>query len=336
MKQAPYNTDHNPPDGQFEPDSDAGPKSIRSSLHRWLKHFALYLGAVAVACATAIFFLWQIPILQDLPQLVKSVSDPQAVRSTTATVGPSIFSGNNQTVFPQSPSQAPPSTAEQQTTPVDATLATTSPPTPAAETPGDPNTPPPPPEQATVPIDSQADSSAPLAEAPVEDAATAPPPQTEIEQLLTDAQQQMESKRLTSPASGNALRSYQRVLELEPNNTAATDGIQRISAYYQNIAQQSLSRGRTDESLAYINRGLRAAPNNAALLSLRKEARLAKQREEQQRQASLLEERQRQETESPQEPSYRQPLPQPSSQRPWWQRQQQQQPYSNESGFNQR
>ncbi len=44
------------------------------------------------------------------------------------------------------------------------------------------------------------------------------PQQQEIQQLLADAQQQMDNRRLTAPASGNALRSYQRVLELEADN----------------------------------------------------------------------------------------------------------------------
>lgn len=143
----------------------------------------------------------------------------------------------------------------------------------------------------------------------------------------------MDNRRLTAPASGNALRSYQRVLELEPNNPSAIEGIQRIATYYQDIAKQSLLQGRTDESLAYINRGLRAMPKNETLLNLRKEARLAKQREEEQRQA-LLAEKRRQEAEQMQELS-RQPPQEP--QQTWWQRQQPQpQPHFNESGFNQR
>ncbi|MBK8181443.1 MAG: hypothetical protein IPK63_00440 [Candidatus Competibacteraceae bacterium] len=180
--------------------------------------------------------------------------------------------------------------------------------------------------------------------------------------MLADAQQQIATRRFTSPASGNALRSYQRILELEPTNPVAIEGIQRIAAYYHDLAKQSLQQGLTEEGLAYINRGLRAAPNSPALLNLRKEARLTKQRTDQQQQQqqqqqlqlqqqqALLAERQRQEAEQRRrqlgaaqemrEPS-REPAPerrQPSS---WWQRQQQpqpqpQQPSFNESGFNQR
>ena len=88
----------------------------------------------------------------------------------------------------------------------------------------------------------------------------------------------MENRRFTAPASGNALSSYQRVLELQPNHPAALEGLQRISTYYRDIAQRSLQQGRVDESLAYINRGLRAMPKNNELISLRGQAQQARER----------------------------------------------------------
>lgn len=323
-----FRTQRHDPVSTPESAEPAEPKQpVKDRFFRWIKHFTLYLGAVVAACATAIFFLWQIPFLQDFPELVKSVSDPRTARPSSTTVSPLGLSGI-QATSPQTPAldQLPAPTGT-------INVATTQ---PATDSPSDPTAPPTAPEQTAVPLASPADVPAPLAETSAEDTAAPPTPQAEIEQLLADARQQMENRRFISPASGNALRSYQRVLELEPENSAALDGIQRIAGYYQNIAQQSLSQGRTDEGLAYINRGLRAAPNNSALLSLRKEARLAKQREEQQRQAFLREERQRQETESMRE-LYRQPPPQQQQrpQQPWWQRQQQQ-PSFNESWFNQR
>ena len=136
----------------------------------------------------------------------------------------------------------------------------------------------------------------PQPDAATAESAPAVAPQQEIQQLLVDAQQQMANRKFISPPSGNALQSYQRVLELEPTNPVATEGIQRISTYYQDIAKQSLQQGRIDGGLADINRGLRATPKSATLLALRREARLAKQRQEEQRQAVLLEERRQQET----------------------------------------
>jgi len=147
----------------------------------------------------------------------------------------------------------------------------------------------------------------------------------------------MNNRRITAPAGGNALSTYRRILELQPNHPTALDGIQRITTYYQDIAQQSLQQGRLDESLAYINRGLRATPKSDALLTLRRQVqqaqKAARQREqqEQQQQAALEEmQRQRLEQQIRQEQQRRQ---QGQEQLPWWR-----QPpnYDTTSGFNQR
>jgi hypothetical protein len=160
-----------------------------------------------------------------------------------------------------------------------------------------------------------------------------PTPQVEIKQLLTEAQQQMDSRRLTAPASGNALQSYQRILELEPDNADARAGIDRIAAHYRDIAEQSLSQGRPDESLAYIGRGLRATPQNQDLLNLRRQARLIQQQREQ---AQLEEMRRQQAEQELAEQQYQERLRQQriqEQQQPWWQ---QPPAYDNSSGFNQR
>jgi hypothetical protein len=159
-----------------------------------------------------------------------------------------------------------------------------------------------------------------------------PTPQTQIEQLLTEAQQQMESRRLTAPASGNALNSYRRILELEADNPAALEGIERIAAYYRDIAEQTRQQGRFEESLAYIGRGLQASPKNESLLNLRQEVRLVRQREQVQRQA-LAEAARRQQAERDRDEQNQHRQPVPPAQQPWWQ-----QPAApaSDSGFNQR
>lgn len=120
-----------------------------------------------------------------------------------------------------------------------------------------------------------------------------------------------------------------RILEIQPDQPAALEGIQRIAAYYRDAAQQSLQQGRVDESLGYINRGLRAVPKNDALISLRQEAQRAKQRQ-QEAQRALQEEVRRERVERAQlEPKRTiEEQQQPS----WWQ-----QPSQNQDGgFNQR
>jgi hypothetical protein len=374
------------------------PARFQDHLLHWLKRFALYLSAVIAACAIAIGFFRQIPLLQDLPQLVKNISDPQPARLAPVAPTPPAVSVPETSPPPTAPAtpatpavaQAPLASEQAPITPQPLptetpatqvppeqigaiTVTTTLPESTTAPAPAnDPNaTGQPPaavPDQANAAA-AQANPSTP-ASTPQPDAATAESapavaPQQEIQQLLVDAQQQMANRKFISPPSGNALQSYQRVLELEPTNPVATEGIQRISTYYQDIAKQSLQQGRIDEGLAYINRGLRATPKSATLLGLRREARLAKQRQEEQRQAVLLEERRQQETADlvrrrqedliqptqAQQPNQTQPAQQPaqpnreirviprqSLPRPpqsWGQRAPQA-PSFNESGFNQR
>ncbi len=282
-------------------DDDLDSIPFGQRLTTWLKHFALYLSAVAAACIFGLYFLWRIPIPQDTSQLFKSVGDSPRPRPLSAVVAPS-----------GSPAKPPTATPP-------GSVATA----PAAT---DPNAPP----------DESASIPPPLADALAEEVGP-PTPQTQIEQLLTEAQQQMESRRLTAPASGNALNSYRRILELEADNPAALEGIERIAAYYRDIAEQTRQQGRIEESLGYIGRGLQASPNNESLLNLRQEVRLAKQREQEQRQAEAARRRQQEQEQAEREREEqnqprRQPVVRPAQQ-PWWQ---QPAPPAGDSGFNQR
>jgi hypothetical protein len=355
-----------PPDRRAaqEPEPDDAPDGF--DWLGWLKHFVLYLCAVTVICLIGLYFLWKIPFLRDPSQLLVMMDESHAPRPTTATAPPATPTSTVRAA----PSPPPVTTAAAPSPPPVTTAAAPSPPPvttaaapspPSASIPTTPGQPPvttatvvattspaaPPtaepagtqpslePQPATVPA-SQVTPATPPAEPAAEAVPPPPTPQVEIEKLLTDAQQQMDNRRFTAPTSGNALSTYRRVLELQPNHPAALEGIQRITTYYQDIAQQSLQQGRLDESLAYINRGLRATPKNETLLSLRRQvqqaqkaARQQREREEQQRQAAL-EEMQRQQLEQIRREQLRL---QQEQQQPWWR----QPPTPNESGgFNQR
>lgn len=288
-------------DADFEPES----ATLGQRFTTWLKHFALYLGAVTTACAFGLYFLWRLPIPQEAAQLLKSAGDPPRSRSLATIVAP--------------PPARSPSTMSAAVAPP---VAPDSPPivaTPSPPTATDPSTDP--------SLTKTAVPTAPLAETPAEEETA---PLSEIDQLLVEAQQQMESRRLTAPAGGNALRSYQRVLELEADNSAALEGLERIAAYYRDIAEQTRQLGRLEESLAYIGRGLQASPKNERLLNLRREVRLARQREQEQRQARV-EEARRQQADRDEQNQLRQRMVEP--QQPWWR---QPAPPANDSGFNQR
>jgi hypothetical protein len=344
-----------PPDHRTarEPEPDDAPDAFNPLV--WLKHFALYLGAVTLACAIGIYFFWQIPFLRDPSQLLNIADDTRPHKPVAATVAPAT---------PASPTQVAPSpppviTAAPSQPPVttDTVVVATAPPAPAANPAGVPpataaNPADVPPATATNPAgvppaletqpaaqpNGQTEPVATPTEPPVE-AVPPPTPEAEVDRLLAEAQQQIDNRRFTAPASGNALSTYRRVLELQPNHPAALNGIQLITTYYRDIAQQSLQQGRLDESLAYINRGLRAAPKNDALLSLRRQVQKAKQRELQEQQQTALEEGQQQMPEPVRQERLRRQQEQQQQQQPWWRQPSNNSNNSNNnegSGFNQR
>ena len=51
------------------------PEGAFLALRQWLKHFALYLGMVTVAFATGIYFLWQLPAIQDVQQFLRNTEE---------------------------------------------------------------------------------------------------------------------------------------------------------------------------------------------------------------------------------------------------------------------
>ncbi|MFO1372477.1 MAG: hypothetical protein U1F42_08800 [Candidatus Competibacteraceae bacterium] len=288
MNQATHTAGYNLPDSQFAHDSDSEPTSSGFDLVKRLKQFALYMVAVTVACGVGLYFLWQILSIQELPAFLKNPSSNAPHRPLTAAVAPPILSSRalEGTSSPKTPLTTTTATAAQALTPASDATATALSPTTLPPTPGNP-TPAAAPESPSTPVADQTESTlspGTVVETAAENAPPPTPPAT-IEQLLTDAQQQMSNRRLTAPSGSNALQTYQRILELQPNHPTALDGIQRIANYYLDVAQQNLQQGRFDESMAYINRGLRAVPKHQALLNLRKTAQQAKQREQEQQQA---------------------------------------------------
>jgi hypothetical protein len=312
------------------PDSEMGSTTIGSRFLNWLAHFVLYLGAVSVVCATGFYFFLQIPILRDPSIVLESQGSPSYKPLA------SIMKPPEQPAKPRADNNfqplANPSGDSISENPSPTSSATTA--SASLETDSDPNAPPQVIEQPDDSPNGQTELADAASEEPPPEEPTPATPQAEIEQLLADARQQMDSRRITAPASSNALSTYQRILELEPGHPAALEGIENIAAYYRDVAEQSLRRGRPDESLAYISRGLRATPQNSNLLNLRQQARLVQQQREQ----AQREEMRRQQIEQEiAEQRYQEQLRQQraqQSQAPWWQ---QTPSYNNSTGgFNQR
>ena len=96
--------------------------------------------------------------------------------------------------------------------------------------------------------------------------------QEEVKTLLARAKQQLDSEQFIEPQGGNALDSYQRVLALQPDNAVAGAGLQSIAAHFDRLAKQALDQGDFSSSLELAYSGLRAVPDNAALLAIQETA----------------------------------------------------------------
>jgi tetratricopeptide (TPR) repeat protein len=94
---------------------------------------------------------------------------------------------------------------------------------------------------------------------------------SEIDSLLITAQQQFDAQHLTQPAGDNAWETYQKVLQLDPTNQRAREGLQRIVQRIEFTARGKQQNGDLLKSLAIIEEGLRVMPNHSGLSALKEE-----------------------------------------------------------------
>jgi serine/threonine protein kinase len=114
-----------------------------------------------------------------------------------------------------------------------------------------------PPAQAQTP-------SEPAAGAPSE-----PPPEQVIQALTWLGKQSLEEYKLTYPPKDNAYYYFSRLLEIDPGNEAARNGILEVSDRYTVLAEQAMARNELEKAAAYVDIGLRVNPGNQALLAMK-------------------------------------------------------------------
>ena len=81
-------------------------------------------------------------------------------------------------------------------------------------------------------------------------------------------------EKMSFPPGDNAIDLFQEALKRDPGNAQATQGLQKIAAFYANGAQGALKNGLYTGADVMVESGLRADPKNAALQQLK--AQLAK------------------------------------------------------------
>lgn len=94
----------------------------------------------------------------------------------------------------------------------------------------------------------------------------------EVAMLLKVAEGHRDMGYLAEPPGMNAAETYERVLELDPNNGQAKTGLQNIAENYVRRARESIhNQENPSATLKYVNTGLALAPDNEELRTLHKQ-----------------------------------------------------------------
>lgn len=92
--------------------------------------------------------------------------------------------------------------------------------------------------------------------------------QERIDELLHTAQAALAGNRLALPADNSAYYYYQKVLELDPDNSQARDGVTHIADRYLVLAKKAVEKGQHTKAKQYVQLGLSAQSDHPDLVSL--------------------------------------------------------------------
>lgn len=95
--------------------------------------------------------------------------------------------------------------------------------------------------------------------------------------MLYDAKSAYDDNRLMLPAGNNAYEMYQQVLQLDPGNAVAVEGIQEIVLRYVALAGDAINQAKYDEADTYLGRAARLGPDRPELADARARLEQARQ-----------------------------------------------------------
>ncbi|MGH8643875.1 MAG: protein kinase domain-containing protein, partial [Gammaproteobacteria bacterium] len=97
---------------------------------------------------------------------------------------------------------------------------------------------------------------------------TVQPPSREerVAELLSLARRDLDELRLTSPKGSNALERFRAVLDLDPKNSTANEGLQEILQSYLTMAKTAIDKGAVPEAEQYLAKAAKINPTAGALL----------------------------------------------------------------------
>ena len=130
----------------------------------------------------------------------------------------------------------------------------------------------------TVPVKIAAESAETVAKQPEPAPAKAPPvEQDEVTRLLSAAEADLKVRRLTSPAGNNAWDRYQRVLEIDPTNSEAVQGMDRVIESYMELFGIAVEQEDFEQADSYLGRIRDLHPDSPVLMTGRQQLEDAKQ-----------------------------------------------------------
>jgi len=97
-----------------------------------------------------------------------------------------------------------------------------------------------------------------------------PEQELKIKDLLDLAQIHFDVGFYTSPPGSNASWAYHKVLEIDPYNKPAKEGLEKIADLLEGDAEKLFEQSKYDESLEKVEEGLEAIPKHEGLLKLKK------------------------------------------------------------------
>ena len=95
--------------------------------------------------------------------------------------------------------------------------------------------------------------------------------QQQVKSLLQKAETALGKYYLTRPEHDNAYDYYQKVLELDPENSDAQDGFTRIADKYYVLAKDVEKSWDYDKAIKYVKQGLKVKPDHRKLLRMQGE-----------------------------------------------------------------
>jgi TonB family protein len=98
--------------------------------------------------------------------------------------------------------------------------------------------------------------------------ATASAPAASLDEVLEKARLAMDERRYIEPARNNALEHFRTVLQLEPGNAEATEGLKRLGGLLIARARTALDERRFDNALAELEAARSIDPNDQRLVEV--------------------------------------------------------------------